>query len=107
MHDTVMTAMTVGDQGTFGMLYALLLGGLIVPLVQWLKRFQWVGGIVDPSFVTALLAISAAMLLANWLAPAMSVSAVIEFALSAIGGATLVYRGGKVYARTKQEGGSE
>lgn len=104
MNDTVLTTVSAGNGNLFGVLYALILGGLIVPLVQWLKRFQWMGGAVDPSFVTAVLAIGTAWGLTRVFAPEFSLARTIEFALSALGGATLVYRGGKVYARTKTGG---
>ena len=76
--------------------FALVLGGLIVPLVEWLKRFEFVGGIVDVSFVTAAIAIAVSFPLAHWLAPQMTNAQVLQFGVAALGGATVMYRGLKV-----------
>jgi ABC-type phosphate/phosphonate transport system permease subunit len=76
--------------------FALVLGGLIVPLVEWLKRFSFVGGIVDVSFVTAVIAIAVSFPLAYWLAPQMTNAQVLQFGIAALGGATVLYRGLKI-----------
>ena len=77
-------------------IFALVLGGLIVPLVEWLKRFSFVGGIVDVSFVTAAIAIAVSFPLAHWLAPQMTHAQVIQFGVATLGGATVLYRGLKI-----------
>jgi ABC-type phosphate/phosphonate transport system permease subunit len=77
-------------------IFALVLGGLIVPLVEWLKRFSFVGGVVDVSFVTAAIAIAVSFPLAHWLAPQMTSAQVLQFGVAALGGATVMYRGLKI-----------
>lgn len=78
------------DQTVLQTIIAAIAGGIIIPVVDQLKKFgfsDW----IRPEFLTGLLLFGATWAVCHFFAPLMTWGEIVQIALSATGGASIIY----------------
>lgn len=79
------------EQGTLLTILAVVVGGVIIPIVNGIKKTVVVNW-VKPEFITFILAAGAAYGLTAWLEPGTPIMDVLQLALATTGVTSIAYR---------------